>query len=80
MNRRSAFLIALFLAAVGLYGIVAQEAVRRRREMGVRMALGVSPGRAVLHAGLSGTLRGLAGFVRADHLASGEPLNPATRE
>jgi len=49
--------VAIFsalLAGVGLYGIVAQEVLRRRREMGVRMALGVSPIRAVLTTGLAG--------------------------
>ncbi len=61
---------ALLLAAVGLYGIVAQEAVRRRREMGVRMALGVSPGRAVLHAGLSGMRLAAAGLVLGGVLAA----------
>jgi len=53
---------ALLLAGVGLYGIVAHEVLERRGEMGLRMALGATPGRAVWKTGLSGlrlTLMGL---------------------
>jgi predicted permease len=38
---------ALLLAGIGLYGIVAHEVLERRSEMGLRMALGSTPGSAV---------------------------------
>jgi predicted permease len=54
---------ALLLAGIGLYGIVAHEVIERRAEMGLRMALGATPGNAVWKTGAGGlrlTLLGLA--------------------
>jgi len=61
---------ALLLAVVGLYGIVANEVVERSTEMGLRMALGASPRKAVWTAGLSGVRLSLLGLVLGGALAA----------
>jgi ABC-type antimicrobial peptide transport system permease subunit len=60
--------LGLGLAAFGVYGVVAHSVAERRRELGVRIALGAS-GRDILHAvlresvviGLAGVALGLLG-------------------
>jgi putative ABC transport system permease protein len=72
----SAFaLVALLLAALGLYGLVAHSVGRRTREIGLRVTLGARPAdvvRLVLREGLLpavvGTALGLAAALGAARL------------
>lgn len=82
--------VALVMALVGIYGIIAYSASQRRHEMGIRMALGARPFdvlRLVAGDGLRMTLIGvLAGLsaalaltrVLANQLFGIEPTDPAT--
>ena len=95
-NRIAAFVAGLFgaiglmLATVGLYGLLAFTVTLRRREIGIRMALGAQAGdvrKLVVSQGLRLTLLGLAiGFalafaatrLLASRLYGVSPLDPAT--
>ena len=59
--------VALFLAAVGLYGLAARLVAERRREIGIRIALGAGP-RAVRRL-----VMGDAGLIVGLGLAAGVP-------
>ena len=48
--------LCLILAAVGVYGVAAHNVSQRRREIGIRMALGARP-REILNGVLAGNLR-----------------------
>jgi putative ABC transport system permease protein len=65
--------VAVILAAVGMYGVLAYSVALRRREIGIRAALGASSSRllrAILGRGLFVTLIGLTiGIVGAIALA-----------
>lgn len=70
-------LLALGLASIGLYGILAYAATRRQREIGLRMALGasrISVLRLMLGQGMSLVLAGIViGFAAS--LATGRILS-----
>jgi predicted permease len=83
-------LVGLLLAAVGIYGVVSYTVAQRRKELGIRLALGATPPRvrnqvltgamapvaAGLALGLAGSLA--AGRVVASLLYGVEPTDPAT--
>jgi putative ABC transport system permease protein len=54
---------ALFLAAIGIFGVVAHSTAQRTREIGIRIALGADAGRVVRHVMLTGLRPVLAGMV-----------------
>ncbi|HSR52088.1 MAG TPA: ABC transporter permease [Acidobacteriota bacterium] len=69
---------ALLLALVGIFGVLSQTVTLRRREMGVRLALGARPAdlmRSVVGQGLAltvaGIVLGIAGAWLAGRLISG---------
>lgn len=82
--------LALLLAAVGLYGVMAAAVQERSREWGVRLALGADPGTVrsmILRQGLKttalGVLIGVLGATQgaraiAHHLWGVSPLDPRT--
>jgi predicted permease len=82
--------LGLFLAALGIYGVIAYSVSRRTREIGVRLALGAQLAdvlllvfRQGLHLVFLGLLLGLAGAFAATRVLRGflyqvEPTDPVT--
>jgi putative ABC transport system permease protein len=82
--------LALLLAAIGVYGVMGHMVAQRRREIGVRLALGAKPSDVVamvLRGGvwltIAGIAAGVAGAVALSKVLAGfvfgvSPLDPAT--
>ena len=62
-------LMALFLAAIGVYGMLAFNVSRRRREIGIRMALGADTLRIVSQVLRQGFIQVLLGILIGSGLA-----------
>ena len=54
--------MGLFLAAVGIFGIVSYTASLRQREFSIRMALGASPGTVAIRVVRSGLIAAATGI------------------
>jgi len=82
--------LALFLASIGIYGVMAYAVAQRAQEFGIRMALGAQPQDVMLQAlrpgmmlTLSGVLVGVAAALAVARAISGllfgvSPYDPAT--
>ena len=61
-------LVAMLLAAIGLYGVIAYSVARRTKEIGIRVALGARPGTVVGLVMRQGLLVAVAGLAAAASL------------
>lgn len=82
--------MALFLAALGLYGVISYSVARRTREIGIRVALGASTGSVIgevvaqgLRLAAIGVGMGIAGSILCGRLLASQlfevtPFDPLT--
>ena len=63
-------LVAMLLAAIGLYGVIAYSVARRTREIGIRVALGARPGAVVGLVMRQGLVVAVAGLIAGSLLAA----------
>jgi predicted permease len=56
-------LAALLLSAIGIHGLIAQQVSERRREFGIRLALGASPAQTIRQVALGGIWLAVAGVA-----------------
>jgi predicted permease len=61
--------LALVLSIVGIYGLMSQTVVERKRELGIRMALGATISQSIREAALPGVKLALAGVAAGCLLA-----------
>jgi len=66
-------LVALTLGAVGIYGVMAHQVVRRSREIGIRMALGAVPGEILVLVLSQGTRLAGLGIAAEWRVRSSSP-------